>query len=191
MEEQELIARVRAGEPAAERALYDAHVDRVYRLSYRIAGDDELARDFTQETFIRAFDRLGTFRGDARFSTWLHAIAMNVAISEYRKRKAMKRDRRTLSLDAPIQGTDNLFVDPAGREVDPGERAHQHEFAGRVRAAVQELPEEFRDAVILRDMQGLSYEEVAEVLGVPAGTVRSRIHRGRLLLQQVLKEFLP
>jgi RNA polymerase sigma-70 factor (ECF subfamily) len=97
VDEHELIARVRAGEPAAERALYDAHVDRVYRLAYRLAGDDELARDFTQEAFIRAFDRLHTFRGDSRFSTWLHAITTSVALNGLRK---TKRFRTQTSLDA-------------------------------------------------------------------------------------------
>ena len=116
---------------------------------------------------------------------------MNVAISEYRKRRAQKRARPTWSLDVPLDGTEDLRIEPTGQEVEPGERAHQREFLARVRECVQELPPEFRQAVILRDMEGLSYEEVAEVLEVPAGTVRSRIHRGRLILQQKLKGFVP
>ena len=87
MDERELIAKVRAGDGAAERALYDAHVDRVYRLAYRLAGDDELAREFTQDTFVRAFDRLGAFRGEAKLSTWLHAIATSVVLNGLRKVK--------------------------------------------------------------------------------------------------------
>src|SRR6266496_2524780 len=82
---RELIARVRAGDGLAERALYDAHVDRVFRLAYRLAGDDALARDFTQETFIRAFERLDTFRGDSALSTWLHAITTSVDLNGLRK----------------------------------------------------------------------------------------------------------
>jgi len=82
VDERELIARVRAGDGAAERALYDAHVDRVYRLAYRLAGDDELAREFTQDTFVRAFERLAAFRGEAKLSTWLHAIATSVVLNE-------------------------------------------------------------------------------------------------------------
>ena len=78
---------------------------------------------------------------------------------------------------------------PSGREVDPGERAHQAEFLARVRACVQQLPDEFRAAVVLRDMESLSYEEIADVLDLPIGTVRSRIHRGRLLLQEMLQGF--
>jgi RNA polymerase sigma-70 factor (ECF subfamily) len=89
VDERDLIARARAGS-RAERALYDAHVDRVYRLAFRLAGDDALAQDFTQETFIRAFDRLGSFRGDAAFSTWLHTITTTVVLNGLRKVKRFR-----------------------------------------------------------------------------------------------------
>jgi len=82
-------------------------------------------------------------------------------------------------------------MQPAGREVEPAERAGQQEFLARVRQCVRELPDEFRAAVVMRDMESLSYEEISEVLDVPPGTVRSRIHRGRLLLQKMLREFAP
>ena len=114
---------------------------------------------------------------------------MNVAISEYRRRRAQKRDKRTVSIDQPIQGTDDLYLTPSGRELDPAERAHQADFLARVRACVRDLPDEFREAVVLRDMESLSYEEIAMALELPIGTVRSRIHRGRLLLQEMLREF--
>ena len=90
MDERVLIRRVLAGEPSAERELYDTHVDRVFRLCYRMAGDEELAREFTQETFIRAFDRLSGFRGEAALSTWLHAIAVSVALNGLRKIKRFR-----------------------------------------------------------------------------------------------------
>ena len=98
MDERELIARVRAGDGAAERALYDAHVNRVYRLAYRLAGDDDLAQDFTQETFIRAFERLHGFRGEAALSTWLYAIATSVTLNGLRKLKRFRQ--RETDLDA-------------------------------------------------------------------------------------------
>jgi RNA polymerase sigma-70 factor (ECF subfamily) len=82
--DKQLVARCLAGDRAAERALYDAHVDRVYRLAFRLAGDSDLAQDFTQETFIRAFDRLGQFRGDASLATWLHTIATSVSLNGMR-----------------------------------------------------------------------------------------------------------
>jgi RNA polymerase sigma-70 factor (ECF subfamily) len=140
--------------------------------------------------FLRVHKGLPAFDGQARFTTWLCTIAMNVAISEYRSRRAQKRARPTQSIDAPFAGTDDLFLDPRSREVDPAERADQKEFAVRVRQCVSQLPEEFRDAVVLRDLEDLSYEEIAAILRVPPGTVRSRIHRGRALLQQMLRGFV-
>ena len=116
---------------------------------------------------------------------------MNLCISEYRKRHAMKRDRLTLSIDAPIAGYDDLSIVPESREHDPADRMHHKDIAQAVRDAIPKLPEEFRDCVLLRDMQGLSYEEICEVLSLAPGTVRSRIHRGRLILQRLLKEYMP
>src|SRR5687768_3381012 len=87
--EQLLISRVRAGEPLAQRELYDAHVDRVYRLAYRLAGDDELAREFTQLTFIKAFEQIGGFRAESSLSTWLHSIGVSVALNGLRKVKRL------------------------------------------------------------------------------------------------------
>ncbi len=153
--------------------------------------DREFARDVCQEVFIRAYRGLVGFDPVARFSTWLHTIALNYCITEYRKSKAKKRARRTLSIDAPIAGTDDLKIELLARGPQPADRVHHKEIAEAVRAAVHELPEEFQRAVLLRDLQGLSYEEIGEVLGIPPGTVRSRIHRGRLILQEKLAEFRP
>ncbi|MBL8752416.1 MAG: sigma-70 family RNA polymerase sigma factor [Planctomycetes bacterium] len=187
---REPMLRARQGDPDAFRVLVEMFQDRVMRVMTSVLHCDRaLAEDLAQEVFLRVYKGLPEFDGEGRFVAWLHTIAMNVAISEYRKRRTMKRDRRTLSIDAPIAGTDDLYVTPAGREVDPGEQAHQHEFLAKVRACVQQLPDEFRAAVVLRDMESLSYEEIAEALELPIGTVRSRIHRGRLLLQAMLQGF--
>ena len=184
--------RARKGDDDAFRELVELHHRQIYRLAMRVLNcDRNHAEDVCQEVFLRAFRGLPRFDGGVRFGAWLHTIAMNVCISEYRKRRALKRDRRTLSIDAPIGGHDDLHIDPLSNEVDPGARADQREFANAVREAVAQLPEEFRHAVLLRDMQNLSYEEIAGILGVPPGTVRSRIHRGRLLLQEMLGGFQP
>ncbi|MCA8954755.1 MAG: sigma-70 family RNA polymerase sigma factor [Planctomycetes bacterium] len=170
----------------------ETHQDRVFGLVIRVLGcDRHTAADLCQEVFLRAFRAIGSFDGRALFSTWLHKITMNLCISEYRRRKAMKRDRATLSLDAPVPGSDDLTLDPPSREHDPLSRLHHGDIRTAVHTAMQRLPEDFRQCVVLRDMQDLSYEEIAEVLDLPAGTVRSRIHRGRLLLQRMLKEFTP
>jgi RNA polymerase sigma-70 factor (ECF subfamily) len=189
---REPMLRARQGDIDAFRVLVEMFSDRVMRVMVSVLHCDRaMAEDLCQEVFLRVHKGLRDFDGEGRFVAWLHTIAMNVAITEYRRRKAQKRDARTLSIDAPIAGTDDLYVTPSGREVEPGERAHQQEFLARVRACVRELPDEFRAAVVLRDMEGLSYEEIAAALGLAPGTVRSRIHRGRLLLQEMLREFEP
>lgn len=174
MDEQELIARVRAGEPAAERALYDAHVDRVYRLAYRLAGDDELARDFTQETFIRAFERLGTFRGDARFSTWLHAIATTVALNGLRKVKRF-RTRETA-----LEAADGVAT---------GARTAEPDLKARLHAAIDGLPNKYRMVVVMHDVEGYTHEEIAATLGVEVGTSKAQLSRARAKLRETLADF--
>lgn len=187
---REPMLAARAGDANAFRVLVEMFQDRVMRVMVSVLHCDRgLAEDLSQEVFMRVHRGLPEFDGQSRFVAWLHTIAMNVAISEYRRRRTQKRDRRTVSIDAPIAGTEDLYVTPAGREVDPGERAHHHEFLARVRACVQQLPDEFRAAVVLRDMESLSYEEIGAALELPIGTVRSRIHRGRLLLQEMLRGF--
>jgi len=189
---REPMLRAQQGDADAFRILIEMFQDRVSRVMTSVLHCDRtMAEDLCQEVFMRVHKGIRGFDGQVRFVTWLHTISMNVAITEYRRRRAQKRDRRTLSIDAPVQGTDDLYITPAGREQDPGEKAHQRDFLVRVRACVRDLPDEFREAVVLRDMESLSYEEIASVLDLPIGTVRSRIHRGRLLLQGMLKEFAP
>jgi RNA polymerase sigma-70 factor (ECF subfamily) len=174
VDEPELIARVRAGEPAAERALYDAHVDRVYRLAYRMAGDDELARDFTQETFIRAFDRLETFRGDARLSTWLHAIATSVALNGLRKVKRFRTRETGLEAADGISG--------GGRPGEP-------DLKTRLRDAIDALPEKYRMVVVMHDVEGYTHEEIAAVLDIQVGTSKAQLSRARGKLRETLADF--
>ena len=188
--EQSTVARARQGDQEAFRTLVEQNQDRILRLAMRVLHSDRAtAEDLCQEVFLRAFRGLPGFDGAVRFSTWLHTIGMNVCISEYRRRRSLKRNRPTLSIDQPIAGEDDLCIEPTTGEVDPSARADQREFAETVRRVIHELPDEFRDAVLLRDMQDLSYEEIGEILAVPPGTVRSRIHRGRLLLQEKLRGF--
>jgi len=160
VDESTLIARVRAGDSAAERALYDAHVDRVYRLAFRLAGDDALAQDFTQETFIRAFDRLGSFRGDAAFSTWLHTITTTVVLNGLRK---VKRFRQ--------------------RETDIDD-AHE---IGVVRRHAE--PEGYRTVFLMHDVEGYTHEEIGVALGVETGTSKAQLSRARAKLRVALSDF--
>jgi RNA polymerase sigma-70 factor, ECF subfamily len=184
--------RAQQGDPDAFRTLVEMFQNRVMRVMVSVLHCDRaMAEDLSQEVFLRVHKGLPGFDGQVRFAAWLHTITMNVAISEYRRRRAQKRDRRTFSIDAPVAGTDDFYLTPASNERDPSDTAHRHEFLAKVRECVKQLPDEYREAVILRDMESLSYEEIALALSLPMGTVRSRIHRGRLLLQQKLKEFQP
>ena len=174
MDDRELIARVRAGDPVAERALYDAHVDRVYRLSYRMAGDDDLARDFTQETFIRAFERLDTFRGESAFSTWLHSIATTVALNGLRK---VKRFRKR---EADIEEADAVTVSRKPAEPDLKKRLAQ---------AIDALPEGYRTVFLLHDVEGYTHEEIGAALAIESGTSKAQLSRARAKLRLALADF--
>lgn len=174
MDESELISRVRAGEPAAERALYDAHVDRVYRLAFRLAGDDELARDFTQETFIRAFERIGTFRGESRLSTWLHAIATTVSLN------GLRRVKRFRTRETALEAADGV----AG-----GVRSAEPDLKTRLRDAIDALPDKYRTVVVMHDMEGYTHEEIATALDMEVGTSKAQLSRARAKLRESLADF--
>jgi RNA polymerase sigma-70 factor (ECF subfamily) len=172
--DHELIGRVLAGDPIAERALYDAHVDRVFRLVYRMAGDLDRAQDWVQETFIRAFERLAGFRGESALSTWLCAIAISVTLNGLRQvRRA--RDREVALDDAgPIGGY--------RPEADPDLRT-------RLSQAVEALPDGYRAVFLMHDVEGYTNEEIARVLGVQPGTSKAQLSRARARLREALADF--
>jgi RNA polymerase sigma-70 factor (ECF subfamily) len=173
--DRELIARVLSGDATAERELYDTHVDRVFRLAYRLAdGDADLAQDFTQESFVRAFDRLSDFRGDSALSTWLHAITVSVGLNGMRKVKRW-RERET-ELD------DTLPVTHAVRQAEP-------DLKLRLREAIARLPERYRVVFVMYDVEGYSHEEIGEVLDMPTGTSKARLSRARAKLRDALSQF--
>jgi RNA polymerase sigma-70 factor (ECF subfamily) len=172
--EAELIARARAGDSAAERALYETHVDRVYRLAYRFAGDADLARDFTQDTFIRAFERLDEFRGEARFNTWLHAIAVSIALNGLREVKRRRARETDLEEGHEVAGP--------GREAEP-------DLKRRLAAAIDALPEGYRTVFVMHDVEGYTHEEIGAVLGVEAGTSKAQLSRARAKLRVALADF--
>lgn len=174
MDERQLIARAVGGDDQAQRALYDAHVDRVYRLAYRMSGDEDLAQDFTQDTFIRAFARLKEFRGDSAFSTWLHTVAVSVILNGLRKVKRL-RERET-DLD-----------DAAGVGVVPG--AAEPDLKDRLRRAVDGLAEHHRLVFVMHDVEGFTHEEIGQVLDIPEGTSKARLFRARAALREKLADF--
>jgi RNA polymerase sigma-70 factor (ECF subfamily) len=174
VEERELISRVLAGDPSAERALYDAHVDRVFRLVYRMAGDMDKAQDYTQETFIRAFSRLQTFRGDSALSTWLGSIAISVTLNGLRK--VRRRNERELGLDEVV---------PVGHMV----REAEPDLKVRLTQAIDNLPEGYRVVFVMHDVEGYTHEEIATSLGVHPGTSKAQLFRARARLREALADF--
>jgi RNA polymerase sigma-70 factor, ECF subfamily len=174
VEERELINRVLAGDPRAERALYDAHVDRVFRLVFRMAGDLDRAQEFTQETFIRAFDRLAGFRGESALSTWLGSIAISVTLNGLRK--VRRRSEREVALD------DVVPVGTVNREAEPDLKA-------RLTQAIDDLPDGYRAVFVMHDVEGYTHEEIATSLGVHPGTSKAQLFRARARLREALADF--
>lgn len=184
----QFLERLRRGEAAAFERLVAEHSGDVYALLYRLTSDAEEARDLTQETFLRAFQSINRFRGDANLKTWIYRIAVNQARNRWRWWRRRKRDV-TVSLDA----TDDRHKQPLGATlrnddaVDPEQETLAHEREGQLREALLGLRQSYREAVILRDVEGFSYEEIADTLEISIGTVKSRISRGRLELRRKLE----
>ena len=187
--EEQFLERLRAGDaPAFNRLVEERHGD-IYALLYRLTEDPEEARDLTQETFLQAFRHLASFRGDADLRTWLYRIAVNQARNRWRWWKRRRRDR-TVSLDAPVaEGSDApLSAGLAGDEgLDPERQALARERELALHAALKTLSRPYREVIVLRDIEGLSYEEVASALDLNVGTVKSRLSRGRNELRRRLE----
>ncbi len=174
--EPDLIARVLAGDRVAARELYDAHAPRVYRLAYRLTGDADLAREFTQDTFVRAFGQLDRFRGDSALSTWLHRITVTVVANAMRRVKRF-RERETDLEDVHPARSDGASVDPVLRD--------------RLHRAIDALPDAYRTTLIMHDIEGYTHTEIADVLGVAEGTCKSRLSQARAQLRAVLADLAP
>ncbi|MGY8787118.1 MAG: sigma-70 family RNA polymerase sigma factor [Fidelibacterota bacterium] len=179
--DEQLIARFQAGDERAYIELVNRYRDRLINFVFQFLGDREQAEDVVQDTMLKLYIKKHYYREIAKFSTWIYTIARNLANTELRKRKRRKttllshmtRDEREYELPAIQPET--------GQEV-------QTEFAEKqIQAAIQDLPEHFKTVIILRDIQELSYDDISSIVGVPLGTVKSRINRARLQLQAELK----
>ena len=173
--DEELLAAHLQGDRAAFAALMARHERRIYGLCFRVLGNREDAEDATQETFIGALRRAASFRGEAAFSTWLYRIAVNAATDQARRRGRS----RTVPLESEETHREVATVgDPSGAVAT----------SLTVQAALRAVPEDFRIALVLCDLYGFAYTQAAEILGVPVGTVKSRVFRGRLALSAQLAE---
>jgi RNA polymerase sigma-70 factor (ECF subfamily) len=172
--DEDLVERSRAGDREAFTELVRRHETRVYGLCLRILGDPDDARDAAQDTFLTVYRKLGQFRGDALFTTWLHRIGVNCCYD------ALRRARRQPRL--------HVVDDDTPPELGPPVEDHAEGVAGTLDAAsaLARLPEEYRVVLVLADVEDLPYEEISKVLDVPVGTVKSRVHRGRVALAKIL-----
>ena len=186
----ELVDTIIEGARDEDRREFDRLVERyhkqAYNVAYRMAGNHADAEDLTQEAFIRAFRFFGQYRRELPFDSWLYKIMSNVFIDRLRR----KPKAHIRSLEQPVQTSEGeAQFDVADTARGPEEVVLAMEVDGRIQAALEELPETFRITVIYADIEGLSYEEIAEATKTNIGTVRSRLHRGRRLLRDKLKKY--
>ena len=174
MDDRTLVQRVKDGDPAAERALYDAHVDRVYGLAYRMTGDETLARELTQDAFVRAFDRIDTYRGDAALSTWLHTVSTSVVLNGLRKVRRIREREVDLDYARGAAATD---------------RRSEPELRDRLHAAIAGLPDGYRKVFVMHDVEGYTHLEIARALGVAEGTSKAQLSRARAKLRVELADY--
>jgi RNA polymerase sigma-70 factor (ECF subfamily) len=180
-DDQSLIAECLQGNTAAFGELVRRYQDRLYHSVYRLVDNAEDAQDVVQDAFLNAYQSLDGFKGGSRFFTWLYRIAVNTAISLKRKRRIVVRMET---------GSNGESIDPAdpSEESRPGHALEQAELERRVHEALSRLSPEHRAVLVMKDMEGQKYEAMAEILQVPIGTIRSRLHRARLELREVLEK---
>lgn len=186
--ETEFIEKLKTGDQAAFDQLVVRYSNDVYAVLMRITADREEAADLTQETFLSALKAVGKFRGEADLKTWLVRIAINESRNRFRWWKRRFREK-TFSIDAPVGETETAFSETMpSRIANPEETVLQRERENRLTKALSDLPEIFREAVVLCDIENLSYEEIAQILQINIGTVKSRIARGREELRRRLND---
>lgn len=186
--EEQFIERLKSGDAAAFELLVRERSGEIYGLLYRLTEHPEEARDLTQETFLKAFQNIQSFRGDADLRTWIYRIAINQARNRWRWWRRRRRDQ-TFSLDSDDDETRQTLLSNLVNQSsnDPERDALARERERALRAAVQSLRRVYREAVILRDIEGLAYEEIAVALEISVGTVKSRLARGRQELRRKLE----
>jgi len=185
--DQDLVHQVTAGNGEAFGIIVERHQDRLYNTIYRLLGSADDARDVLQDVFVKAFENLDRFRGGSSLYTWLFRIAVNTSLSHRRKRRWVP-----MGLGSPDDGENPgrpTLADPT--PADPAGPMMAAETEHLIQEAIGSLDDEHRTIVVLRDIQHCDYREIAQILDVPPGTVKSRLHRARLMLRDRLKPLLP
>ena len=184
MTEQELVAKARDGDPAAFEQLLLANQDRVFSLAFRMVGNREEAEDLAQEAFLKAWSGLPSFQGDSSFSTWVYRLTTNVCIDFLRREQRRREIRPVASLD----DEDNKMPEPSDPSQDPHSMVEREERSRALDRGLKALPDHHRQVLVLRELSGLSYQEIGEKLDLDPGTVKSRIARARSALRKILLE---
>ena len=184
--DQELVSRVQRGEKAAFDQLVLKYQHKIIQLVNRYVKDPSEAQDVAQETFIKAYRALARFRGDSAFYTWLYRIAINTA-----KKYLVSRSRRSSDYEVDVQEAEQIDSSLKLKNLDtPEQLLSNDEIVKTIQAAIDELPEEMRIAIMLREFDGMSYEDIAMTMDCPVGTVRSRIFRAREAIDKKLKPLI-
>lgn len=184
--DDELVRRVQQGNGEAFEELVRRYERKVYNIAYRLLGNEEDAAEALQDTFLRAYRFIPKFKFKSSFYTWLYRIATNVSLTKLRRR----RTQETVSLDEPVKDTDHLMHEIPDTDSTPEEAFQQKRLRERLQKAVESLPEDYRAVVVLRDLEGLTNEEVSKILKLSIPAVKSRLHRGRMALREKLAGYL-
>jgi RNA polymerase sigma-70 factor (ECF subfamily) len=189
-EDHEFVSACRKGNVDAFEVLVEKYQKKMLNIAYRMTGDYEEACEIVQEAFLSAYRAIRKFRGEARFATWLYGITVNHA--KNRMRQVQSRSRHeTLSLDDPVETENGWLVhDPPSAETPIVEQLEKKEIQSKVQECISSLDDEYREVLVLRDIQGFSYEEIRDILKIPDGTVKSRLFRARDALKDCLKKVI-
>ncbi len=183
--ELNLIIKAQGGDVIAFEELIESYQKTIFSIAYRIAGNPDDAADMTQEVLVKFFKNLNKFKGNSKFSTWLYRVATNTCLDE-RKRTIRHMN---YSLDQEIETDEGAFAgELADTSPTPEESAERHAIKGAINLAISKLKDEHKKVIILRDIQGFSYDEIAKIMHCSTGTVKSRINRARLQLKKILSE---
>ncbi|HTB58395.1 MAG TPA: sigma-70 family RNA polymerase sigma factor [Polyangia bacterium] len=187
--DEDLVARARNKDFAAFEELVDRYEDKIFRLAFRFVRNETEAKEIVQDTFLLVWRKLDTFKGDAQFGSWLYRVATNAALMRLR---AQRRHPEVSTEELPIDYLDNYGQLPAAGEnwaKRPDDELQSDELRRRIQKAVDELPDIYRTVFLIRDVEGLSTEETAEVLEISIPTVKTRLHRARLALRDAITRY--
>jgi RNA polymerase sigma-70 factor (ECF subfamily) len=187
LSDEALMLRTGQGDRGAFDEIVRRYMSRMVNVAYQMTGDSELSQDIAQETFYRAYRSAATYKQIAKFSTWLYTIALNLCRNELRRRK-----HRFYSLEEMAERDEesSVRIDIEDESARPDRDVEQNELGRLIVKAIDTLPEKFKQPIVLRDIEGLSYEETGRILNLPEGTVKSRINRARQRVKELLRPFI-